>query len=134
MSIKEAAILCIFIAAGIVDIRKREFPVWCQAMLLLLYPIQFHIKYLWGAVFAIPFFVASLKTNKMGMGDSKAVLLLGGLIGLEKMFVVTVTACVSFILCGFSLTKGKDERSFPFVPFVALGYGLTMMMMEVFQI
>lgn len=133
MSIKEAAILCIFIAAGVADIRKREFPVWCQAMLLLLYPIQFHMNYLWGAVFAIPFFVASLKTGKMGMGDSKAILLLGGLIGPTRMFVVTVTACVNFILCGFVLGKGRGESSFPFVPFIALGYGLTIMM-EVFQI
>ena len=109
--------------AAVYDIWKREFPVSVQILLLGMYAIQFNTADLWGAVFAIPFFIAAIFSNKMGMGDAKAVLLLGGLSGICKMYLTVVISSLGFII--FSFVKGKQNKLYPYIPFLTAGYLIT---------
>ena len=121
---KLAAVLCILIAASITDIRKRQFPTVYQVMLLLLIPIQFHMQYFMGAAVAVPFFVASLNGKSMGGGDWKAVGLLGLLMGFHSVLLAAAAGCICFIIYGKTAetVKGEGNKTFPFIPFLTIGY------------
>ena len=131
--IKEFCITAVMVYASAVDIKKRQFPNVCQLMLIAIYFIEFNISNLWGAITAIPFFIASCKTDKMGMGDSKAVLLLGGLIGINKMLPTVIAGCIIFIVYGLAAGKRKGEKELPFIPSLTLGYITEVLIFEIFR-
>ena len=101
-----------------------------QILLLLVYPISFNRANLWGACLAVPFFIAAILTGKMGGGDGKAVLLLGGLVGFHQMLLIVIAGCMGFIVCGRIAGKAKGEGniSLPFLPFLTLGYVVTLIL------
>ena len=131
--IKEFCITAVMAYASAVDINRRQFPNVCQLMLIAIYFIEFNISNLWGAITAIPFFIASCKTDKMGMGDSKAVLLLGGLIGINKMLLTVIAGCIIFIVYGLAAGKRKGEKELPFIPSLTLGYITEVLIFEIFR-
>ena len=131
--IKEFCITAVMVYASVVDIEKRQFPNVCQLLLIAIYFIEFNISNLWGAITAIPFFIASFKTDKMGMGDSKAVLLLGGLIGINKMLPTVIAGCIIFIVYGLVAGKRKGEKELPFIPSLTLGYITEVLIFEIFR-
>lgn len=131
--IKEFCITAVMVYASAVDIEKRQFPNVCQLMLIAIYFIEFNISNLWGAITVIPFFIASFKTDKMGMGDSKAVLLLGGLIGINKMLPTVIAGCIIFIVYGLAAGKRKGEKELPFIPSLTLGYITEVLIFEIFR-
>lgn len=122
--IKSGIILCILIAASITDIRKRQFPTVYQVMLILLVPVQFQMENLIGTVIAVPFFIASLNGKSMGGGDWKAVGLLGLLLGYHSVLLAAIIGCICFIIYGkiAETVKGEVHKTFPFIPFLTIGY------------
>lgn len=131
--IKEICILVVMIYASVIDIKKRSFPNICQVMLIAIYFIDFNISNLWGAAVAVPFFIASCITGKMGMGDVKAVLLLGGLTGIQRMIPAVVIGCIIFITYGLIVGKEKDEKEYPFIPSLTMGYITEVSIFEIFR-
>lgn len=131
--IKNACILAVMICASAADIRRREFPNHYQLILAGIYFIEWNMENLWGAMMAIPFFIASFATDKMGMGDSKAVLLLGSLIGFSGMLTTVMIACITFIIYGLTVGKRKGEYTYPFLPFLTLGYIMEVLIFEIFR-
>ena len=131
---KAYIILCILLSAGITDIKRREVPIVYQVLLLVLIPFGFHIENLWGALIAVPFFVASVLTDKIGGGDWKVTVLLGVHIGIHKAFVTVVMGCIIFIISSFVIekTKGKGDMLFPFVPSLTVGYIVTLILEAIF--
>ena len=114
------------IYASVYDIKRREFPIIAQLLLIGVYLIQFNPNNLWGMLLAIPFFIAAIVTDKMGMGDVKAILLLGGLSGLVKIYGSVFFACLIFIIFGQIKRKGKSML--PFIPFLTAGFIITEIM------
>ena len=131
--IKEICILAVIIYASVIDIQKRRFPNICQVMLIAIYFINFNISNLWGVAVAVPFFIASCITGKMGMGDVKAVLLLGGLTGIQRMIPAVVIGCIIFITYGLIVGKEKDEKEYPFIPSLTMGYITEVLIFEIFR-
>lgn len=132
--LKTCLILYILIFASVTDIDRREVPIIYQALLLVLIPIGFHIENLWGALIAVPFFIASVLTDKIGGGDWKLTALLGVLIGIHTAFVTVVMGCIIFIISSFVIEKrkGKGDTLFPFVPSLTVGYIVTLILEAIF--
>ena len=109
-------------------------PIIYQALLLALIPFNFYIENLWGALIAVPFFIASVLTDKIGGGDWKLTALLGVLIGIHKAFVTVVMGCIIFIISSFMIEKikGKGDMLFPFVPSLTVGYIVTLILEAIF--
>lgn len=120
--LKSAAVFLILSYASMTDIRKREFSLKYQIMLLMLVPIMFRAEYMWGTVIAVPFFVACLVSEGMGGGDWKAVALLGLLCGFYITLLGVFVGCVVFIIYGALSKRIKGKQAFPFIPFLTLGY------------
>ena len=120
---KSFAVVFILISASITDIRKRNFPVIYQILLLCLVPIGFKTEHIMGTALAVPFFVACILNDEMGGGDWKAVALLGLISGIHHTLCSVLLGCVFFILFGkvSERIKGK-ETSLPFIPFLSAGY------------
>lgn len=132
--LKTCLILYILIFASVTDINRREVPIIYQALLLALIPFNFYIENLWGALIAVPFFIASVLTDKIGGGDWKLTALLGVLIGIHKAFVTVVMGCIIFIISSFMIEKikGKGDMLFPFVPSLTVGYIVTLILEAIF--
>ena len=122
--LKFILVICIMIFASITDIRKREFPVGYQLMLLVLVPLGFRAEYFLGTLIAVPFFIACVFTDGMGGGDWKAVGILGLLSGFSPVLIAVISGCTGFIVYGLiaEKIKGEEDQTFPFVPFVIAGF------------
>ncbi|MDO4563679.1 MAG: prepilin peptidase [Clostridia bacterium] len=125
--ISKTLTLMVLCCAAAEDIRRREFPNYCQLLMLLIYPLGFQPEKLWGMLVSAPFFVLAFKNGKMGMGDAKATLLLGGLTGLPSMLATVVIGCMAFIIYG----KARGVNAMAFIPFLVFGYGV-IYILEVF--
>lgn len=133
--IKNVCILTVMICASAVDIQRREFPNLCQLILVGIYFIEWNMGNLWGAVLAVPFFIVSFVSDGMGMGDCKAVLLLGGLVGFSKMLITVMIGCIAFIAFGLFARKRNLKKELPFIPFLTGGYiGTLIMEVLIFEI
>lgn len=124
--LKFILVTSIMISASITDIRKREFPVAYQLMLLALVPLELRAEYFLGTLIAVPFFVACLISDEIGGGDWKAVGILGLLSGFATVLIAVISGCTGFIVYGFiaEKIKGEGHKTFPFVPFLTAGYVL----------
>ena len=122
--LKFILVTSIMISASITDIRKREFPIAYQLILLALAPLEFRAEYFLGTLIAVPFFVACLISDGMGGGDWKAVGILGLLSGLGTVLIAVISGCTGFIVYGFiaEKIKGEGHKTFPFIPFLTAGY------------
>lgn len=122
--LKFILVTCIMISASITDIRKREFPVGYQLMLLVLVPLGFRAEYFLGTLIAVPFFVACLISDGIGGGDWKAVGILGLLSGFATVLIAVISGCTGFIVYGLiaEKIKGEEHQTFPFIPFLTAGF------------
>lgn len=127
-------VLCgfVLIAASVTDIRKRQFPIYLQALLCLMILIDFKVVNLLGGLWSVPFFIANIRNKDMGGGDVKAVLLLGMASGFIKSFWLTVIALSLFVSVSYILKrrKGGGEMLLPFLPYLTIAY-LTVEILEV---
>ncbi len=120
---------------GLWDIKTRRISVWMLLSLSVFVTIAvlfFREKTLLdtfaGALIGVGFFIVSKKTKEnIGYGDSWILLLLGVFQGGMALMKVVFWACV--LICGcsllISLKRGwHKERTLPFVPFLAVAYGV----------
>lgn len=121
---KGIAILGILLMASYTDIRKQEVPVIYQVLLLCLVPFGFRLENLWGIAIAIPFFIASVATDRIGGGDFKVIAILGILLGFYETLFTVIAGCFIFIFSSLAIgrIKGKGNTLFPFIPSLTLGY------------
>lgn len=134
LRIGDLIIALVLICTAVTDINRREVPIMYQVLLLVLIPFGFHIENLWGVLIAVPFFIASALTDKIGGGDWKLVALLGVLLGINRAFVTVVMGCIIFIISGLIMDKkkGKDDMLFPFVPSLTAGYIVRLILEAIF--
>ena len=131
--IKHIVCILYLFLLSLIDIKKRKIPIWGLiigvAMSVLLQCIirdKDFILIVSGAMTGIIFIVVSRVTNeKFGYGDSILILALGIFLGfwniLYLLFIAFLLAAVYSIFLLSVYHRGKKE-SFPFVPFLAMGY------------
>ena len=131
---KGIAILGVLLMASYTDIRKQEVPVIYQVLLLCLVPFGFRLENLWGIAIAIPFFIATVATDRIGGGDFKVIAILGILLGFYKTLLTVTAGCLIFIFSGLVIgwIKGKGNELFPFIPSLTLGYIGTLVLEAIF--
>lgn len=131
--IKHIVCILYLFLLSLIDIKKRKIPIWGLiigvAMSVLFQCItrdKDFILIVSGAMTGIIFIVVSRVTNeKFGYGDSILILALGIFLGfwniLYLLFIAFLLAAVYSIFLLSVYHRGKKE-SFPFVPFLAMGY------------
>lgn len=79
-----------------------------------------------GACICVLSFVA---TNQIGLGDGLILLVIGWMLGIQRATVVTVIGLFGATLFGIALVvlkRGNLHTEMPFIPFMALGLGVSM--------
>ena len=128
-SVVQFAAISILLGVGsVLDIITREIPNWISVFVALSAVINFRPENLWGLVVAAIFFVAALVTGKIGGGDVKLITALSVVYGLWGSFALLLFAQTAMLIfyAGkyiFCKINGKTaSKSFPFVPFIFIGY------------
>lgn len=126
---KDLLVALILTAAGVIDLRKRQVTRITKILLISMIPFGFKTTNLWGAIIAIPFFVAAYYGG-IGGGDAKAILLLGILLGYERAFVTVCLGCTMFAAVSkvIELVKRQRDLEFPIMPYLAAGYILQLIL------
>ena len=112
------------------DLKDRIIPNEISLAIALAAFIDFHPENLWGLLPAAMFFVGALFT-KIGGGDVKADVALSLSLGLWKTLLLLFAAELSMLVFyGISAVVQKirgrtAEKNLPFLPFITLGYILT---------
>ena len=128
--IKEWAILFILLLASITDFRKREVPYTYIILILLTALIDFRVLNMLGALISVPFYFAQKDGRCMGGGDVMIVAALGFSMGFPQTLVTVITGCTVFITAGLITEhrKGKEQKLFPFVPALTIGFIVTIIL------
>ena len=120
-------------ACTVFDLKTRRLPVWLMIMGSVT-AVIFRISHwedgalLWlGGMLTGMFFIAvSWRTGEqVGYGDSWMILILGLYLGLwDVLWLLSIAFTCSGIVAVILLIKGKWSKkvSFPFIPFLMLGY------------
>lgn len=120
-------LLCsLLIIAGVCDLMTYEIPDCMHFLIAIVGLIGFHpLPALLGAVLVpMPFFIAALKTEKIGGGDVKLMAACG--------FALGVTAGVWMMIWGLFMALmwhtafRREKQSLPLAPFLAFGGFLVM--------
>ena len=128
-----AALQFILVAAllGIdsaIDIRTREIPNWISGAIALTALLNFDACNLWGLIVAGIFFAVALFTCKIGGGDVKLIAALSvvcGLCGSLALLLFAQIAMLVFYAIKFVIFKLRGrtaDKALPFVPFIFIGY------------
>lgn len=122
-------LLLLLLPQGIMDILKKEVPIVPNLVGLAIFQIIMEPCSLWNHVWAIIpgviiMIVSGIFTNSIGKGDGLVVMVIGSLLGINKVAEVIMRA---FLLSGlFGIVyiiskKGGKKDQIPFVPFLLLG-------------
>lgn len=126
-----AAVLLVL--SSIRDIRKRRFPVWVlyvTGSVTLIWTLWKQDIIWWDMIGGILIGIAFLGISKwtgeaLGYADSGLILILGSYLGMWKLMLLLVVAfSVAAFYAGMGMAIGNFDRkfSFPFIPFLTLGY------------
>ena len=128
--IQTAVIIVLLCIEVYCDLKDRTIPNRISLAIAVAAFIDFHIENLWGLLPAAMFFVGALFT-KIGGGDVKAVAALSLSLGLWKTLLLLFAAELSMLVFyGISAIVQKlrhktADRNLPFLPFITIGYVLT---------
>jgi len=121
----------LFVAASVIDIRKREIPDNINIMIALTGLLTFSPVKLLGILIALPFLItAMLCKGRLGGGDIKFMAAAGFALGFEASVaavIIGLTAsliyCAGVYLCRLFFCTGRRERNmaFPLAPFLSTG-------------
>ena len=121
-------LLALFIAASVIDIRKREIPDSINVLIALAGFLTFSFANLAGILIALPFLVtAVLCKGRLGGGDIKFMAAAGFVLGFEFAVIASIIGLTaSLIYCGIVyIFRRKSERernmAFPLAPFLSTG-------------
>lgn len=123
-----AAIMILLGVDSVIDIRTREIPNLISGAIALTAFLNFDVSSLWGLIVAVIFFLAALATGKIGGGDVKLIAALSVVCGLWGSFALLLFAQIAMLVfygIRFVVLKlrGKTAgKSLPFVPFIFIGY------------
>ena len=127
---KYFAVLSILLFATVTDFRKREVPYIYIILLLLTALIDFRALNMLGIILSVPFYFAQKDGRCMGGGDVMIVAALGFSMGFPQTLVTVITGCIVFITAGLITEhrKGKEQKLFPFVPALTIGFIVTIIL------
>jgi len=118
----------LFIAASVIDIKRREIPDKISIMIALTGLLTFSPVKLLGILIALPFLItAVLCKGRLGGGDIKFMAAAGFALGFEAAIIASVIGLTaSLIYCAFVYIlrrKRVKERNmaFPLAPFLSTG-------------
>lgn len=126
-------LIIFLLVCTILDLKTRKLPVWFMFLgstAAIIFRIvnwdSDAINWFGGIIIGIFFLMLSKWTREgLGYGDSWMILILGISLGLwDILLLLSIALICSGILALMLLIKGKWSRkvSFPFVPFLMLGY------------
>lgn len=120
--------------AGVMDIRKKEVPVWIiigtYMWSVILMFVQNNFLFWNIAVSTVPglvLIVISLLTQKVGIGDGLIISGVGIGIGFEKcayMVMIALLLCCFVSITMLLLKKVNRDSKIPFIPFITIGMGV----------
>ncbi len=131
-------VVCMGILAGlsVIDIRTRRIPIWglavwsasvfCYQLFRILGGDGDILTVVGGAGIGVLFlFVSRVTREGIGYGDSWAVLILGGYLGMwgliETLAGVFILLALCSVIC-MAVKRMSREVRLPFFPFLAAGY------------
>jgi len=124
-------LLLLFIAASVIDIKRREIPDKISIMIALTGLLTFSPVKLLGILIALPFLItAVLCKGRLGGGDIKFMAAAGFALGFEVSVVAVIIGlsasllyCAGVYLYRLIFCIGKRERNmaFPLAPFLSTG-------------
>lgn len=121
---KGIVLSALLIGAAYRDIRCRKVPDRFSVGIVLTALIVPDTGKWWGAMCALPFFFAAMTMGGIGGADIKlmgaAGMVLGFYEGIAAM-VLGLSGMLVFHMGERLLRKGKAEKSYPLVPFLAMG-------------
>ena len=133
MSLKLVYLIGIAVPVFYFDIKYKKIPNWltlggwfCFALILILIEKQIPVQYFLTSVIALLSYLAVffLSHRKLGMGDIKLALLLGGINGvIGWYFTNLIAAMTALIVFGilFLNKKVSPASKIPFGPFLCTG-------------
>ena len=122
--------LCFLAVCAYWDIRRRTLPVVLLGegtFLSVLYVVcndrEYWYLHLAGAGVGLFFLLVSKITKEaIGYGDSVAIVILGGYLGVWKVVGVLAAAFFTSGVCSVILAFRRRVKTMPFFPFLTLGY------------
>lgn len=126
-------IIIFLLVCTVLDVKTRKLPVWFM-LLGSVAAVAFRainlgedtVTWVGGIIIGIFFLMLSKWTGEgLGYGDSWMILILGISLGLwDILLLLSIALISSGILAVMLLIRGKWSRkvSFPFIPFLMLGY------------
>ena len=123
-----AAIITLLGVDSVLDIKTREVPNWISVAIALTAFFNFDVRSLWGLIVAVIFFAVALFTGKIGGGDVKLIAALSVVCGLWGSFALLLFAQIAMLVFYgvrfviFKLRGKTAGKSLPFVPFIFIGY------------
>jgi len=131
MPILQTAVIIVLLGIEVYcDLKDRTIPDKLSLAIAFVALMDFHVENLWGLLPAAMFFIGAVFT-KIGGGDVKAVAALSLSLGLWKTLLLLFVAELSMLVFyGISVIvqkmRGrKADKALPFLPFITLGYVLT---------
>lgn len=136
-TIEERVCLAVLILISMIDIRKRKIPNWVlvvSGLTAFIYQMMNQTKrvevLLAGITCGTIFLLVSRVTKEgLGYGDSWAIVILGGYLGIWKLLEVLagaflVAALWSVVVLSGRMIRGKRTLQYriPFFPFLMFGY------------
>lgn len=126
-------VIIFLLICTVIDIKTRKLPVWFMVVGTILAVIfrflnwgQDTIVWMGGILIGVAFLLLSKYTKEeFGYGDSWMILILGISLGLWDVLLLLSIALTCSGLLALVLLKGEGwsrKVSFPFVPFLMLGY------------
>lgn len=123
-AVKGIALAALLSGAAYRDIRCRKVPDRFSFGIMLLALVWPDMERWWGAMCALPFFFAAMTSGGIGGADIKlmgaAGMVLGFYGGITAM-VIGLAGMLLFHLAERLLRKEKAAKSYPLVPFLAVG-------------
>ncbi len=122
------AIIILLGIDSVLDIKTREVPNWISVAIALTAFLNFDARSLWGLIVAVIFFSVALATGKIGGGDVKLIAALSVVCGLWGSFALLLFAQIAMLVFYgirfviFKLRGKTAGKSLPFVPFIFIGY------------
>ena len=123
-----AAIITLLGIDSVLDIKTREIPNLISGAIALTAFFNFNVRSLWGLIVAVIFFAVALFTGKIGGGDVKLIAALSVVCGLWGSFALLLFAQIAMLVFYgirfviFKLRGKTAGKSLPFVPFIFIGY------------